>query len=348
MKYTIIMVILILLQGCNNGNPVSLKNEIEYKIIFVSDRDSDGQIHMELGTKCEIYTMDIDGTNQTRITENDTWDNTPKYSPNGNKIVYSAATDWLMSDIHIMDSDGTNIINLGTGKNPTVSNDNSKVLYQTSGLIGIINIDGSNKKVLTSWADSIYSTIGQDFPIQFSSNDQEILFISKRSNNYEIYTMSVNGNNIKQLTNNSSYDGSCSFSPDDSKILFVSYESGKAQLYIMESDGSNQKQLTTTEDFNTRPSFSPDGTEIVFLSYRDGQTEVYIMNSEGTNQKRLTNNEYNKENPKFSPDGLNIVYQQTVEDAIDILLINVGCGEIKNLTNGSANNYNPSFSPVLN
>ena len=348
MKITIIILLLILLQGCNSENPVHPKNEIkyneiEYKIIFVSDRDSDGQIHIELGTKCEVYLMDINGINQTRITKNDTWDYNARYSPDGNKIAYTAAADWLMSDIHIMNSDGANIINLGAGKNPKFSNDNSKVLFQTFGLIGIINIDGSNKKILTNWADSIYSTLGQDFPVQFSTDDQKILFISNRSNNYDIYTMTIDGNNVKRLTNSSSYDGSCSFTPDNSKILFTSYKSGKSQIYIMKSDGSNKQQLTNTSEFNIRPSFSPTGQEIVFISNRDNSTEVYTMNVDGTNQKRLTNNISIKDNPKFSPDGLSIVYEQRP----DIFIIKVESGEILNLTNGIGNNYQPSFSPKL-
>lgn len=355
MKFLIFILIAVLLQGCNKDNPIlppyliaPPQNIIEYKIIFISDRDSDGRIHIELGTKCEVYTMDIDGTNQTRITNNNTWDNSPKYSLDGRKIVYTAAYDWLMSYIFIMESDGSNVINLGRGNNPTFSNDNSKVLYQTSGLIGIINVDGSNKNVLTNWTDSIYSTLGQDFPKQFSSDDQKILFISNRSNNYDIYTMTVDGNNVMRLTNSPAYDGSCSFSPDNSKILFVSYKGGKGQIYSMDSDGNNKKQLTTTEGFNIRPTFSSNGKEIVFLSNRDNHTEVYTMNSDGENQKRLTNNNFNKEYPHFSPDGLNIIYQQkTEEGTTDIFLIKIGSGEIINLTKGAGNNYKPLFGPVL-
>ncbi|MCH8171400.1 MAG: hypothetical protein IIB07_09800 [Bacteroidetes bacterium] len=49
-----------------------------------------------------------------------------------------------------------------------------------------------------------------------------MLFISNRRNNYDIYTMTVDGNNVKRLMNSAAYDGSCSFSPDNSKyFLFL-------------------------------------------------------------------------------------------------------------------------------
>ncbi|HAB54401.1 MAG: hypothetical protein A2315_03485 [Ignavibacteria bacterium RIFOXYB2_FULL_35_12] len=348
MKLVIIIFIAILLQSCTKiDDTVSPQENLNYKIVFISDRDSDGQIHIELGIKGEVYTMNIDGTNQTRITENDFWDTSPKYSPDGKKIVYASAIDWLMSYIYIMDSDGSHIINLGNGNYPTFSNDNSKVLYQTSGLMGIMNADGSNKKVLTDWADSIYSTLGQDFPLQFSSDDRRILFISNRNNNDDIYTMTIDGNDVKRLTNSEGYDGSCSFSPDNSKILFVSYRSGKAQIYIMDSNGNNQKQLTNTPEFNIRPTFSPDGAEIVFISNRDNSTEVYTMNTDGTNQKRLTNNSASKDSPHFSPDGLSIVYEQRQNNIIDIFIIMLKSNEIIDLTNGRGNNYRPYFKSSI-
>jgi len=348
MKYLIIITLVILLRGCDiNDIPISLENEMKYDIVFISDRDSDGQIHIELGTKGEVYKMNIDGTNQTRITHNDAWDFTPKSSVDGKKIVYTSAKDWLISNVYIMNPDGSNLSDLANGEHPTFSNNNSKIIYNTSGLVGIMNTDGSNKKILTSWADSIFSTLGQDFPVQFSSDDQRILFISNRSNNYDIYSMNIDGSNVKLLTNSNGYDGSCSYSPDNSQIVFTSYRNGKGQIYIMHNDGNNQVQLTTTSEFNINPSFSPNGKEIVFISYRDNQTEVYKMDIDGSNQKRLTNGNTIKTNPSFSPDGLKIVYEQRENNITDIMIIEIKSGKIKNLTKGNGNNFGPYFRSIF-
>ena len=108
-------------------------------------------------------------------------------------------------------------LSLGDGKYPIFSNDNTKILCQTGGVIGLMDIDGNNQVFLTNWADSIYSNLGQDFPIQFSSDDSTILFISRRNNNSDIYTMSIDGTSVQQLTSDQAFDWPFSYSNDDSK-----------------------------------------------------------------------------------------------------------------------------------
>jgi Tol biopolymer transport system component len=357
MVYFLLYFLLLLIISCsrNNSNPISPSitpiYELDYKIIFTSDRDSDGLINIELGTKCEIYSLSNNSSNQMRITNNDKYDFSPRYSKDGSKIVYTSAEDWLMSDIVCMNEDGTNVINLGHGEHPKFSNDNSKILYKTGGLIGIINTDGSNKVVLTTWADSIYSTLGQDYPVQFSSDDSRILFLSRKNNNSDIYTMSTDGTDVERLTFDSSYDGNCSFSIDDTKVLFDSYRTGVSQIYIMDSDGNNKEQLTTTVAYNNKAKFSPNGFEIAFTSYRDGKTEIYIMGIDGSNQRRLSNANTQKYNLSFSPDGKFLIYHEREienmnEKKWDICLMNIESGEIFNLTNGEGNNFNPSFYPI--
>ncbi len=349
----ILLISLLLIHRCkHSSNPITPEKELNYQIVFASDRDSDGRVNIEMGEEGEIYSMFTDGSNLKRLTYNDNYDYAPLYSSDGEHIVFRSAEDWLMNNVVIMNADGTSEINLGRGNFPKFSNDNSKILYQTGGLVGLINTDGSNKVVLTHWADSIYSNLGQDYPVQFSSDDLKILFLSRKDNNGDIYTMLIDGTNVQRLTSEPGYDGVCSFSNDDTEILFSSYRTGVSQIYIMDSDGNNVKQLTTTEAFNTNASFSPNGNEIVFESYRDSQSEIYLMNRDGSNQRRLTYTNSNKGSISFSPDGKYIIYSQKERDNLnankyDICLINIASGETVNLTNGEGNNYVPSFSPIL-
>ena len=80
------------------------------KIVFSSNLD--GQLY---GTK-NIYVMDSDGTNITRLTTENSLDALPSWSPDGSKIVFSSDMDGQLTlDLYVMDSDGTNITRL-TGK----------------------------------------------------------------------------------------------------------------------------------------------------------------------------------------------------------------------------------------
>ncbi len=68
------------------------------KIVFASDRDHDSG---------EIYTMDPDGANVTRLTNNAVVDATPSFSSDGGRTAFSSNRDGNR-EIYVMDSDGAN------------------------------------------------------------------------------------------------------------------------------------------------------------------------------------------------------------------------------------------------
>jgi Tol biopolymer transport system component len=67
------------------------------KIAFVSDRDG----------KWEIYIMNIDGSDQKRITDNASFEWGPHFSPDGSKIAFVSDRDDDL-EIYIMNIDGSN------------------------------------------------------------------------------------------------------------------------------------------------------------------------------------------------------------------------------------------------
>lgn len=80
------------------------------------------------GGNREIYVMDADGTNLTKLTDGRGSKSSPSWSPNGKKIVFTIGgwrpidDEWVSTDdIYIMDADGSNVTNL-TGN--TLGDDN--------------------------------------------------------------------------------------------------------------------------------------------------------------------------------------------------------------------------------
>jgi TolB protein len=60
----------------------------------------------------EIFVMDTDGTNETRLTNRPGFDGRPTLSPDGSKIAFYGKTAEGNYEIFLMDADGKNIINL--------------------------------------------------------------------------------------------------------------------------------------------------------------------------------------------------------------------------------------------
>ena len=118
------------------------------KIIFASDRD---------GNK-EIYVMDADGSNQTRLTTNSSLDVEPSWSPNGSKIAFNSDRDGN-KEIYVMNADGSNATRLTNNDSLDAdlswSPDGSKIVFNSnrgdnSKEIYVMDADGSNQTRLTN------------------------------------------------------------------------------------------------------------------------------------------------------------------------------------------------------
>jgi hypothetical protein len=83
----------------------------------------------------------------------------------------------------------------------------------------------------------------------WSPTGEWIVFVGTNSGNDEIYRVSVDGQNVQQLTTNTyEWDKHPTWSPDGSQILFYSNrESGRRQLWIMNADGSGQRNFSSNE-----------------------------------------------------------------------------------------------------
>jgi len=79
---------------------------------------------------------------------------------------------------------------------------------------------------------------------QFSPDGKDIVFDSDRTDNFDIWIMSQDGTNQRQLTFNESHDETPSFSPCGKKIVFASNRAVNSDIWIMNYDGTGQRRLT--------------------------------------------------------------------------------------------------------
>jgi Tol biopolymer transport system component len=101
----------------------------------------------------------------------------------------------------------------------------------------------------------------------------------------ELFSISIQGGEARQLTNASGSSTSPAFSPDGSRIAFVSDRAGDGDIWIMDSNGQ-RPFLVTIDDGDAEdraPAWTPDSRWIVFASNRDGGSfQVYLVSPDGT------------------------------------------------------------------
>jgi C1A family cysteine protease/dipeptidyl aminopeptidase/acylaminoacyl peptidase len=257
------------------------------KIVFTSNREGN----------YEIYIMNADGSNQTRLTNNTTSDWQPHLSSNGRKIVYLGN-----GGVYTMNSDGTNnaLITSNNTSDPKWSPDGNKIVFSSNrdgnDEIYVMNSDGSNQIRLTN-------NSATDFSPSWSPDGSKIVFASTRGgSNYQLFIMNSDGTNPTRITNSATWDYQPTWSPDGTKITFTAsnWHSGPNwRIYVMNADGSSLRLLTTNTD-EEHPSWSPDGTRIAFSSPSLlNAAKIYCINTDGTNQISLTNNNTSEFHPEW-------------------------------------------------
>jgi Tol biopolymer transport system component len=278
------------------------------KISFDSTRDGN----------TEIYVMNADGSNQTRLTNNPAIDRDAAFSPNGQTIAFVSER---------VDSEGT-----------------------ADSEVYVMDADGSHQTQLTH-------NTAEDLQPAFSPNGKQIAFMSDRDGDMEIYLMDAdvsNSSNQTRLTTNATFDGQPTFSPDGSLIAFASnrdpLNSNNFDIYTMNSDGSNStnpSRLTTSAASESRPNFSPDGSRIAFRTDRDGNGEIYVMTAGGKEETRLTFDPELDGEPAFSPNGRQIAFRTHRDDGkAEIYVMNDDGSNQTNLTENPFADRRPDWQPI--
>ncbi len=262
----------------------------------------------------DVFVMDPDGNNQTRLTSSLAYDDQPKWSPDGSKIVFMSGRDGNF-EIYSMNADGSSQTRLTNNPAadgfPAWSPDGTKIVFVSGNLndpgtfeIFTMNADGSNRTQLTN--DSKVDGVPA-----WSPDSSKIVFMSGSSifdpNSFEIFVMNADGSNRVRLTNDNLGDAQPSFSPNGQKIVFAKgsmFAPNDVEIFVMNADGSNPIRLTNNSVTDGFPAWSSDGTQIIFASgsvTNELLVEFSVMNSDGSHVSRLTNNSALDWFPNYKP-----------------------------------------------
>jgi len=254
------------------------------KIAFVSDRDGND----------ELYIMDYDGQNQTRLTFNKTIDYMPAWSADGRKIAYTSYSDGRagLYIIDIYEGNRVEVTSEGTNFAPAFSPDGKKLAFCSTADEGnpeiyVATSDGKDMKRLT-FNNAI------DTAPSWSPTGREIAFTSDRGGSPQIYIMDAEGSNVRRVSFGGSYHDAPSWSPTGDRIAYVSRVDSIVDIYILNLRTSQIVKLTESNAHNESPSWSPDGRHLVFSSNLNGTAQIYTIDHDGLNIRCLTSKGKNK------------------------------------------------------
>lgn len=192
------------------------------------------------------------------------------------------------------------------------------------------------------FADSVLRMItGEAGPF-----DSRIAFVSRRGGrSKEIWTMSVDGFDKRQVTKNGTINLAPAWDPGGAGLVFTSYQDGNPSLYQVGLGGGPDRRLSAVKGLNLGADWSPDGRILVLSIEQNGNADIYLLDQKGTLIKRLTDHREIDVSPAWSPDGQKIVFVSSRAGGPQLYVMNAdGTGQ-RRLTFQGTYNVSPSWSP---
>jgi TolB protein len=173
----------------------------------------------------------------------------------------------------------------------------------------------------------------------------KIAFVSKKGSKSDIYVISYDGSELKNITNHQSIIIAPRWSPDGNFLAFTSFKDGRPEVYIRNFKNGTEKKVASFEGLNLCGSFSPDGKKILLTLSKEGNEELYILEIDTLRLKRLTNNYFIDVSPAWSPDGKKIAFVSNRAGSPQIYTMDADGNNVKRITYEGKYNTSPSWSP---
>ncbi|RJR28291.1 hypothetical protein C4564_05695 [Candidatus Microgenomates bacterium] len=275
------------------------KNVPEEKhLVFVSNRTGN----------YDIYKMDLDTKQTVNLTNSPGDDMNPQVSPDGKHIIYYSNKDGADNEIYKVNLDSletqrlTN--NISEDYDPTFSPDGSMIAFKSDrddglGDIFIMNTDGTKQINLT-----ISKIETEEWDPVFTNDGQNIIYVSRLGNSHfndELYSMGLNGDHVKRLTNNSVADWFPNINPVNGSILYTSSDTPdtKDDIFILDPEQNTSSKIVSLPGDDNDQSWSANGERIAFINNQDGDYDIYVYNTLTQNMKLIENTPADELSPVF-------------------------------------------------
>ena len=252
-------------------------------IAFQSDRDG----------FTEIYTMHPDGSQQTRVTQDELVNVSPSFAPDGQAIAFVQSSEEA-TDIFVVGADGsgeTNLTETGIETDPSWSPDASRIAFLSDpnvfGGLAVMNGDGSDLRIVFRGSLTGRPAWSPDgFSLAFESDSA-------------IVRTTANGENLTPIFTGDAHNPD--WSPDGLRIAFDSPSQADGPgIFVIGTDGTALTRVTTGDDH--APTWSPDGSQIAFSRGVEDSEEqdIFVVNADGSGLTQLTTATGGDSHPSWS------------------------------------------------
>lgn len=299
----------------------------------------------------ELYVMNIDGTDATRLTRTPQSEGQAAWINGGKEIAFVAEKDGK-PQMWVMNADGTGRRVVSRLENGVagflVSPDGKKVLVISSVKYGRTAADvypdlpKANARIIDDLMYKHWDEWVTEIPHPFIAD-------------FDGYSLK----NIKDIMDGEPYESpmkpfggieSFAWSPDSKQVVYVSRKktgmeyavSTNSDLYLYDLEKATTRNLTEgMMGYDTAPAFSPDGTQLAWLSmehdgYESDKNRIFVMDmATGTRTDLTANWDYTADAIAWNPNGKSIYFLAPYLGVTPIFSIDVATKAVSMVTSGA-------------
>lgn len=300
------------------------------------------------GRKSQIWMVATDGKSDPVRFTNGKGDRSPRWSPDGKWLSFTARRE-KSTQIYVINPKGGEAFPLTDLKTSPSSYqwspDSKKILF--------LSRTSENEKPSKDKEKEVKPDIAVINKSRYIANGRPTYLDEKRSH---LWVFDVATKKARQLTRGADWnDSSPTWSPDSKAIVFVSNRTGQeyegnpnSDLWIIPADSGAVQQITTQPHRDGSPRWSPDGKAIAYVRTDKPyeQSDIYI-HPLGTEKHDCLTTEFDRTLRRFqwSSDGKSIYVTTNDRGVVRLFGIDVRSQNVKRLSPDGLSVRNLNVSP---
>jgi TolB protein len=176
----------------------------------------------------------------------------------------------------------------------------------------------------------------------------EIAFTARsgKSRGKELYIVGMDGQDLRKVTDNRSFNLFPRWSPDGQWLAYTSFRTGTPIVYLRNVSTGAEKEVIRLGGSKAPGGFSPDGAWLYAGVSQAGNSDIYRVRVIGGAVEKVVNGWGLDVSPSPSPDGRRIAFVSDRGGSPQVYVKTVGVAGERRLSNAAAYATSPSWSPA--
>lgn len=178
--------------------------------------------------------------------------------------------------------------------------------------------------------------------------ETEIAFSARpgKGKGKEIFIVGIDGQDLRKVTDNRSFNLFPRWSPDGNAIAYTSYRTGVPVIYVRSLSAGTERPLLAFGSAKSPGCFSPDGRFLYASVSTNGNSDIYRARLDGSSVEKVVEGYGIEVSPSLSPDGRMIAFVSDRGGAPQVYVKGIGASGDRRISFAGGYSTSPTWSPA--